>query len=155
MNIVDLLSPNRVVVRPGASSKKRVLELLSEYLASATTGLTATEIFDTLIARERLGSTGLGHGVAIPHSRIAGINEALGAVLRLEQGVDYDALDGQPVDLLFALIVPEKSTEKHLEILSQLAEMFSNEQVLTRLRSADNAETLLRLFKEQTSSHAV
>ena len=155
MTIADLLSPERIALLPSASSKKRVLEALSMHLASAVPSLSEVEIFNSLIARERLGSTGLGHGVAIPHARMAGVEDAIGAVMKLEQGVDYDALDQQPVDLLFALLVPENSTEKHLELLSQLAEMFSDEKTLARLRAVQNAETLLDLFNEKIPSHAL
>lgn len=155
MMIADLLSPERVVLLPSASSKKRVLEALSAQLASAIPNLSEIDIFNSLIARERLGSTGLGNGVAIPHARMAGVEEAIGAVLKLEQGVDYDALDQQPVDLLFALLVPENSTEKHLELLSQLAELFSDAKSLAKLRTAQNADSLLNLFNETSPSHAV
>ena len=155
MTIADLLSPERIALLPSVSSKKRALEALSAQLASATPSLSEVEIFNSLIARERLGSTGLGHGVAIPHARIAGVEEAIGAVMKLEQGVDYDALDQQPVDLLFALLVPENSTEKHLELLSQLAELFSDAKALVRLRAAQDTDSLLALFKEKIPSHAV
>ena len=155
MTIADLLSPDRIALQPSASSKKRVLETLSAQLASAAPTLSSVEIFNSLIARERLGSTGLGHGVAIPHARMAGVEEAIGAVIKLEQGVDYDALDRQPVDLLFALLVPENSTEKHLELLSQLAEMFSDAKALARLRATQDVESLLTLFNEKIPSHAL
>jgi PTS system nitrogen regulatory IIA component len=148
MTIADLLSLERISLQPRVSSKKRALEILSEQLASAMPKLGAVEIFDCLIARERLGSTGLGHGVAIPHARVAGVDEAIGAILKLQQGVDYDAMDQEHVNLLFALLVPENSTEKHLGLLSQLAEMFSDEKTLEKLRSAENSDTLQRLFHE-------
>lgn len=148
MTIADLLSLERISLQPSVSSKKRALEILSEQLASAMPKLGAVEIFDCLIARERLGSTGLGHGVAIPHARVVGVDEAIGAILKLQQGVDYDAVDQEHVDLLFALLVPENSTEKHLGLLSQLAEMFSEEKTLVQLRSAENSDTLQKLFHE-------
>ena len=154
MTIADLLSPELIALETSASSKKRALEMLSEHLAKAIPTLNAAEIFDRLIARERLGSTGLGHGVAIPHARTNGIDKAIGAILKLQQGIDYDAVDQQPVDFLFALLVPENSTEQHLELLSQLAEMFSDEEVLKQLHAAETAESLLTIFIEQASSHA-
>lgn len=155
MIIADLLSLERIALLPNASSKKRVLESLSMQLASAVPSLSEIEIFNSLIARERLGSTGLGNGVAIPHARMAGVEEAIGAVMKLEQGVDYDALDQQPVDLLFALLVPENSTEKHLELLSRLAEMFSDAKSLAKLRAAQDADSLLKLFNEKIPNHTV
>ncbi|MCP4409134.1 MAG: PTS IIA-like nitrogen regulatory protein PtsN [Gammaproteobacteria bacterium] len=154
MTIADLLSLERIALQPDVSSKKRALEVLSEQLASAASNLNAIEIFDCLIARERLGSTGLGHGVAIPHARIAGVDDSVGAVLKLRQGVDYDALDQGPVDLLFALLVPEESTEVHLGLLSQLAEMFSDEKVLKELRTAQDSNTLLKLFDDLAPKHS-
>jgi PTS system nitrogen regulatory IIA component len=150
----DLLSPERVVLLHSASSKKRVLEGLSAQLASAIPNLSEIEIFNSLIARERLGSTGLGNGVAIPHARMAGVEDAIGAVMKLEQGVDYDALDQRPVDLLFALLVPENATEKHLELLSLLAEVFSDATSLAKLRAAQDADSLLSLFNDEIPSHA-
>ncbi len=142
------------MLETGTSSKKRALEMLSERLATATHQLTATEIFDRLNARERLGSTGLGHGVAIPHSRTPGIDDAVGAILKLKNGVDFDALDKQPVDFFFALLVPEESREEHLELLSQLAELFSDKTALARIRSTEHADELLNLFRDQATSHA-
>ena len=154
MRIADLLTPNRIVLEVNVSSKKRAMELLSEQLASATTGLTPVDILNRLLARERLGSTGLGYGIAIPHSRMESIEEAIGAVLKLQQGIDFDAADQQPVDFLFALLVPENSTEEHLELLSQLAEMFSEETIRTKLRTATNARELINIFDKQASSRA-
>jgi PTS system nitrogen regulatory IIA component len=143
MNIAQLLSPDRVSRTSEISSKKRVLEVLSEMLASSQPNLSVTEIFDSLIARERLGSTGLGHGVAIPHGRLAGIEHAVAALVKLERGVDYDAPDREPVDLLFALLVPQESTDEHLQILATLARMFADPATLASLRSADDGEALL------------
>jgi PTS system nitrogen regulatory IIA component len=154
MLIADLLSLERIILETSISSKKRSLELLSEYLAKSIPALTDTEIFERLITRERLGSTGLGHGVAIPHTRTNGVDNAIGAILKLQNGVDYDAIDQQPVYFLFALLVPENSTEQHLALLSQLAEMFSDERILKRLQEAQTAERILTIFVEEAPSHA-
>lgn len=154
MNIVDILLPERVIFLPSVSSKKRALEILSEHLATTAPGLSDAEIFNSLINRERLGSCGLGHGVAIPHGRIKGVTEAIAAALKLEQGVDYDAPDEHRVDLIVALIVPEESTEEHLGLLAQLAEMFSDEATLAQLRATENPAALLALMGKQASSHA-
>lgn len=154
MNIADLLSEERVDCHSGATSKKRALELLSERLSGAAPELTQSEIFESLLARERLGSTGLGHGIAIPHGRLAGADHAIAAFLKLDQGIDYDAPDRKPVDLLFALVVPEACTDEHLQILASLAEMFGDEETVTRLRSCDDAATLLELFSRWKTSDA-
>jgi nitrogen PTS system EIIA component len=148
MNIEDILSPERVAARADITSKKSVLELLAELIAKDTPSISQAEIFDSLCARERLGSTGLGHGVAIPHGRLKGSQDTLGAFVQLQKGVDYDAVDQQPVDLLFALLVPEESTNEHLQILAQLAEMFSDSERLRKLRRAYSAEALYKQLKE-------
>ena len=129
-----------------AGSKKRALELVSEMIADHVDQLIQVEIFDSLIGRERLGSTGMGHGVAIPHGRVKGIDKAIGAFIRLEQAVDFDAIDRLPVDLLFFLLVPEHYTDEHLQILSTLAEMFSDEPFCATLREAPDDPALYRLI---------
>ena len=147
MNLAALLDPERIAHLPEVSSKKRALEMLSDMLSKAMPTPDGEDIFDSLLARERIGSTGLGHGVAIPHGRMAGLEEAAAALITLDTPVDYDAPDGEPVDILFALIVPEESTEVHLQILAQLAKMFSDNQVLTHLREATTQESLLALIQ--------
>jgi PTS system nitrogen regulatory IIA component len=154
MNISQILTSDRIRLEDTTSSKKRALEILSEMLAQGAPEASAAAIFDALNRRERLGSTGLGHGVAIPHGRILGIPQAIGAILRLQQGIDYDAPDRQPVDILFALLVPEQSTDEHLELLSQLAEMFSEERYLLRLREIEEPQQLLASLSQQVSSDA-
>jgi len=146
MTIAEILSPECVMCKADAVSKKGALEQLSMLISDTGTSLDYTEIFDCLNARERLGSTGLGHGVAIPHGRLDTITHPTAAFLRLKQGVDFDAIDQQPVDLLFALLVPEESTDEHLKILSSLAEMFSEEAFLRRLRAASTADRLFELL---------
>ncbi len=146
MQIAKLLDPARIACQRGSSSKKRALETLSELLAEGVPGFTDGEIFDSLIGRERLGSTGLGKGVALPHGRMSGLDEPVAALLTLEQGIDYDAIDNQPVDLLFALLVPEESTDEHLKILAQLAEMFSNADFCSQLRKNSNTKDCLDLI---------
>jgi nitrogen PTS system EIIA component len=135
MNLSDLIAPQRVACRADVTSKKRALELLGELVADATGDLDQRTVFDSLLGRERLGSTGLGHGVALPHGRLAASPQAIGAVIKLDRGIDFDAIDQQPVDLLFALIVPEHFTDEHLKILAYLAEMFSNQDFCQQLRS--------------------
>lgn len=148
MQIAEILTPARVAISSGISSKKGVLEELARLIADDTSDLTQSEIFDSLCARERLGSTGLGHGVAIPHGRLNGGKQTLGAFIQLHEGVDYDAVDQQPVDLLFALLVPEQSTDEHLQILARLAEMFSDAELVGRLRRASSSKRLYELLQD-------
>jgi PTS system nitrogen regulatory IIA component len=148
MRITEILIPEQIVIGAAASSKKRVLEQLSELLAHGTDDLDATEIFNRLLARERLGSTSLGDGVAIPHARMGGNQYTLAAFMRLEQGINFDAADQRPVDLFFALLVPEESTETHLQLLAQLAEMFRDQKLCTRLREAKDPDILLEILRE-------
>lgn len=148
MNIADLLTTERIACCPEAGSKKRSLETISSLLAAIAPDITQEEIFTSLLNRERLGSTGLGKGVAIPHGRLAGLNEPAGAFIKLKEAVDFDAIDGQPVDLIFALLVPEEANEEHLTLLAQLARMFSDNDFCARLRSADNAASLAHLLQD-------
>lgn len=142
MNFVNLLFPERVRCGVHITSKKRSLEVLSVLLAQTEGEPTDRTIFEHLIGRERLGSTGLGKGVALPHARVDGIDEARGALIKLDQPIDFDAIDKQPVDLLFALVVPRHFTDEHLRILAALAELFSDHAFCDRLRSSQTAEEL-------------
>ena len=142
MSLVSkILSVSHVSVDLQASSKKRLFEqagLLFENLDRIAKNL----VYDSLFAREKLGSTGLGQGVAIPHGRIKGLKDALGAFVRLAQPVPFDAPDGNPVNLVFVLLVPEKATEKHLQILSELAQMFSDKALREAMLHAPDATAL-------------
>ncbi len=151
MQITELLDPARIACRQSCGSKKRSLEYLGRLLADAALSLTEGEIFDSLIGRERLGSTGLGKGVALPHGRIRGLSRPLGALLVLDKGIDFDAVDGQPVDILFALLVPEESTDEHLQILARLAELFSDPEFCRQLRACPDADAGYRLFSQRES----
>lgn len=144
MHITQLLTADRIACQQELASKKRVLEALAELLAASIPSLPEVDIFDSLLNRERLGSTGLGTGVAIPHGRMSGIDAPVGAIITLKNGVDYDAVDHQPVDLLFALVVPEASTDEHLQILAALARMFSDRKLCENLRASQDAKQLLR-----------
>jgi PTS system nitrogen regulatory IIA component len=126
--IARLLSSDNVVADLDVSSKKRLFEQLGRLLENQQ-DLTSSQVFDALFSRERLGSTGLGFGVAIPHGRIKGLQQAVGAFVRLLTPVEFNAPDGRPVDLIFALLVPEVATEQHLQLLSELAQMFSEPAV--------------------------
>ena len=144
----NFLAITRIGCQVEAGSKKRVLELLGSLLADTAPGFTQDGIFDRLLERERLGSTGLGHGIALPHARMRDIDQAYGAFIQLSQGVDFDAVDGKPVDLLFALLVPEAATQEHLQLLATLAGMFSNPDFCASLRRATSPEDLLKQLIE-------
>ena len=135
MKVSEILSPDCIRLDADASSKKRVLESASQMLAGVDQALSPREIFDCLIAREKLGSTGLGDGVAIPHARLAGLDKTIGAFIRVPKGVDFDAPDGKPVDLIFALLVPENSTEEHLQVLASIAGYFNSKGSREALRA--------------------
>ena len=107
MQIIDIITSGRIVTGVQATSKKRALEMASELLAGSNEALGQAEVFGALLGREKLGSTGLGHGVALPHGRLASCEQPVGALLVLAEPIDFDAVDGQPVDLLFAMLVPE------------------------------------------------
>jgi len=150
MKITDLITPERVVHGLSANSRKRALELLSKLIAAGQPQLDERDIFESLIARERLGGTGLGRGVALPHGRLKGGKSPVAAFARDCSGIDYDASDKQPVDLLFALIVPEQSTAEHLQILALLAQMFSDKSFREQLRMADSSAALFDLLSQWT-----
>jgi PTS system nitrogen regulatory IIA component len=143
--LANILPVEQVLVGIDATSKKRAFEeagLLFENLH----GLSRALVTDSLFARERLGSTGLGHGVAIPHGRIKGLKSPMAAVFQLAQSIGFDAPDEQPVCLLFFLLVPEASTQKHLEILSEIAEMLSDTALRERLKKSSDAQDLHQLI---------
>jgi PTS system nitrogen regulatory IIA component len=143
--VAKLLPPSNILLDLQVSSKKRLFEQVG-LLFENHHGISRVAVFDSLFARERLGSTGLGQGIAIPHGRIKGLKEALGAFVRLAQPVPFDAPDGKAVTLAFALLVPEQATEKHLEILSELAQMFSDRTLREALAAAPDASALHQLI---------
>src|SRR3954468_19658053 len=140
-----LLSPSHVLLDLQASSKKRLFEQAG-LLFENHDGIGRSVVFESLFAREKLGSTGLGQGVAIPHGRIKGLKDALGAFIRVAQPVPFEAPDGAPVTLVFVLLVPEKATEKHLQILSELAQLFSDRALREAMQQAPDAGALHRLI---------
>jgi PTS system nitrogen regulatory IIA component len=148
-----ILDRSGIRIGESASSKKRVLEQAARLLARDDTEPTAEQVFERLLERERLGSTGLAGGVALPHARMPGISESRGAFMRLTEPVEFDALDGQPVDLVFALIVPEDATDEHLQLLARLATTFNDATVRERLREAETDEAL-KLLNGQSNTHA-
>jgi PTS system nitrogen regulatory IIA component len=143
--VAKLLPPANVLLDLPVSSKKRLFEQVG-LLFENNHGIARSLVFDSLFARERLGSTGLGQSVAIPHGRIKGLKDALGAFVRLAQAVPFDAPDAKPVQLLFVLLVPEQATEKHLQILSELAQMFSDRALREAMIAAPDAGALHQLI---------
>ena len=148
-----ILEPGSISVADPASSKKRVLEQAARLLAGTADEPDAEQIFERLLERERLGSTGLAGGVALPHARMPGISESRGAFLQLARAVEFDALDGSPVDLVFALLVPENANEEHLQLLAKLAAMFNEKELRDRLREAEAGEAMA-ILTGSSSSHA-
>jgi PTS system nitrogen regulatory IIA component len=139
MNLIAKLLPGQnVVLDLDVSSKKRVFEHAG-LLFENNQNVARSQVFDSLFAREKLGSTGLGQGIAIPHGRIKGLKEAVGAMIRMREPIPFDAPDGQPVNLIFVLLVPERATDLHLQILSELAQMFSDQAFRERLVKAESA----------------
>src|SRR3989440_1426442 len=145
-HIADLLPESNIVLDVEATSKKRLFEQIGQLFENHAQ-IARSVVFESLFARERLGSTGLGQGIAIPHGRIKGLAQALGAFVRPLQPIPFDAPDGKPVEQVFVLLVPEHATEEHLELLSELAQMFSQRTFRDQLASAANADDLIRLFR--------
>ena len=150
MQLIDILARDRVVADLRVSSKKRLLEQLADLLSADHDAGVQRSIFEALIAREHLGSTGLGQGVAIPHGRVASDIQPTAAFVRLKDGIDFDAPDGEAVDLLLALVVPEHFTDQHLALLAQVAELFSHPEVCEELRSASDSQQLFERLSERT-----
>src|SRR5262247_1637982 len=145
MNLIaKLLPPSNILLDLDVTSKKRMFEQAG-LLFENNQGVARSLVFDSLFARERLGSTGLGQGVAIPHGRIKGLKEALGAFIRVAQPVPFDAPDGNPVSLVFVLLVHATATEKHLQILSELAQMFSDKALREAMSRAPDVAALHQL----------
>lgn len=144
MNLIaKLLPPSNVLLDLDVTSKKRMFEQAG-LLFESNQGVARSVVFESLFARERLGSTGLGQGVAIPHGRIKGLKDAVGAFVRLARPVPFDAPDGKPVNLIFLLLVPEQATEQHLRILSELAQMLGDRELRERLGTDTDPSVLHR-----------
>jgi nitrogen PTS system EIIA component len=146
MDIADILTPDCVFPEMECHSKKDALDTLAKTIADSDNSTSQTEVFDCLIARERLGSTGLGNGVAIPHGRLKLGKKTIAAFIQLDKGIEYDAVDKLPVDLLFALIVPEDSTDEHLQTLAKLAEKFSDTETLNKLRQSSTSTEMYSIL---------
>jgi PTS system nitrogen regulatory IIA component len=150
MNLIsNLLLPENVLAGFDAGSKKRLFERAGQMFETSH-GVAAAQVFESLFSREKLGSTALGYGIAIPHGRIKGLKDTACAFMRLAQPVDFDAPDNLPVDLLFILLAPAAATDLHLQILGELAQMFSEKEMREKLRHAADSQELHRLLCQWT-----
>lgn len=153
MDILNLLSPEGVIPKLHATSKKQALQELAKY-AAALTGLHERTIFDVLLERERLGTTGVGNGIAIPHGKLPSIDRLYGLFARLETPIDFDAIDEQPVDLIFMLLAPENAGADHLKALARVSRLLRDRSTCEKLRGSDRADALYALLTETATSHA-
>lgn len=154
MPILEFLDPDSVVPALRARAKKQVLQELSTQAVRRLPGLDEREVFETLLQRERLGSTGIGDGVAIPHGKLPGFDRLFGLVARLEKPVDFEALDGQPVDIAFLLLAPEGAGADHLKALAQVARVLREPGILERIRAARDASALYALLTHTPAPQA-
>ncbi len=145
IQLETILTPGRSLVNVPGGSKKRALEQIANLIGREVPELDTQAVYEALIAREKLGSTGFGNGIAIPHCRLKGCETPVSALLHLDHPIDFDAIDGAPVDLLFVLLVPEAATDAHLELLRQIASMLDRKEVRDKLRSAPTSEALYQV----------
>lgn len=148
----EILSSSRTLAKVRVNSKKRLLELLAKEVTKEIPGANANTIFDAFLSRERLGSTAMGEGIAIPHCRVKQCNKILGFFVQLESSIDFDAMDGKPVDLIFALVVPVEANDEHLQVLSEIAKVFSQASIRTRLRNNNDTDQLLHIITDAHDS---
>lgn len=153
MEIADLMAPQGVVASLKATSKKQVLQELAGRAAKMCGG-DARHILDVLLERERLGTTGIGRGIAIPHGKFVGIDRLCGLFARLKHSVDFDSVDDQPVDLVFLLLAPDSAGADHLKALARISRMLRDEALCEKLRGSDGADALYALFTESATPHA-
>ncbi len=153
MQLSDLLVSEAVVPSLKASSKKQALQELSQ-TARKLTGIPARDIFEVLLQRERLGSTGLGHGVAIPHGKMNNLEGLHGIFARLNQPINFDSVDGQPVDLIFLLLAPESAGADHLKALARVSRLLRDADIVSKLRGSSNSAALYSILTEPAASHA-
>ena len=153
MEISDLLSSENVYVGLRATSKKQALQELA-HRAAAMTGLHERSIFDVLLERERLGTTGVGKGIAIPHGKLADLERLYGVFARLDPPVEFEAVDDQPVDLIFLLLAPESAGADHLKALARVSRLLRDGKVCDTLRKSDDVESIFALLTAGTANHA-
>ena len=153
MPLLDFLSPQAVIPLLKAHSKKQAVHEISAH-AARLTGLNEREIFETLLQRERLGSTGIGEGLAIPHGKLPKIDRLFGLLARLEKPIDFEALDDQPVDLLFLLLAPEGAGADHLKALARVARVLREPGILDRIRATRDADALYAVITQAPAPRA-
>lgn len=153
MSLHDLIEPNAILPSLKVSTRKQALQELSERAAEVS-GLPAREIFDALLQRERLGSTGVGGGIAIPHGKLPRVDRMIGLFARLERPIDYESLDGEPVDLIFLLLAPESAGADHLKALSKVARALRDQRLTARLRATRDASGLYLLLTQSPTHNA-
>lgn len=153
MEISDLITPECVVANLKATSKKHALQELSKRIAKLS-GLNDRVVFDVLLERERLGTTGVGMGIAIPHGKLPGLDRLHAMFAKLERPIDFDAIDEQPVDLIFLLLAPESAGADHLKALARMSRLLRNKSICKKLRGSDSPEALYALLTEEAASHA-
>jgi nitrogen PTS system EIIA component len=153
MALADLLHQDAIIPALKVNSKKQLLQELAAK-ASKITGLSEREIFDVVLQRERLGSTGVGNGIAIPHGKIASVRSIVGVFARLDSPVDFEALDDQPVDLVFLLLAPEGAGADHLKALSRIARVLRDQDLVAKLRATDSASAIYAFLNEEQASNA-
>jgi PTS system nitrogen regulatory IIA component len=146
MQLSELLSPDCTKCAIEGASKKRLLETISQIVAPKLSGITRHDIFESLLNRERLGSTGIGLGIAIPHGRLPNANHPVAVLLTLDEPIEFDSIDNQPVDIIFALLVPESEHENHLQTLASVARRMNDKDCTRALRQADSDKDLYQLF---------
>ncbi|MDR5873906.1 PTS sugar transporter subunit IIA [Halomonas sp. CUBES01] len=154
MTLATILPPERVLYDVPGGSKKRVLEFFSTFIAQNIPSLDSQEVFSRLIGRERLGSTGIGNGVAIPHARSPHCESPIAGFLKLNEAVDFDAIDGDPVDLVFVLLVPEEADDTHLALLGQVASIMNDADTRQQLRKTESQRELLDLITAKIRDQA-
>ena len=153
MSLNDLLTPDAVIASLRVNGKKQALQELSDR-AAVVSGLPAREIFDSILQRERLGPTGVGDGIAIPHGKLAKCRRIFGVFARLERPIDFEALDGLPVDLIFLLIAPESAGADHLKALATIARKLRNANFAAQLRATRDASAIYSMMTQTPTSHA-
>ncbi|GKX33010.1 MAG: PTS IIA-like nitrogen-regulatory protein PtsN [Rhizobiaceae bacterium MnEN-MB40S] len=153
MSLADLIVQEAVIPALKVNSKKQLLQELAAKAAEVT-GLSEREIFDVILQRERLGSTGVGNGVAIPHGKLTSINKIIGVFARLNAPVEFEALDDQPVDLVFLLLAPEGAGADHLKALSRIARLLRDGETVAKLRATDSATAIYTFLTDSPTSHA-
>ena len=146
MKISEILSLSSILSSVECNSKKVAIELLAEKISDCDNGVSKIDVINCLVARERHGSTGIGNGIAIPHGRLKYCKKTIAAFIHLNNGINYEAIDNMPVDLIFALIVPEESTDEHLQILAVLAKMLSNKKNIEALRQSKNPKEIFAIL---------